>query len=185
LRFGFELIFAPCEIPPSLKEELVQEVIEITTVFSAQLYSRSHKTKRLLNELNANGDKVTEPDIITKSEDVSEAVRDLCETVGLLTATPLVGRQVGFPTRVPYTEGTRRLATLASIQRHAETTPTNHDTKKCGIVRYDDRGSRERRVAGSGLNPMSVLLARSNVRVHIGPPLLMVAPLRRTTISLV
>jgi hypothetical protein len=46
-------------------------------VFSAQLYSCSHETKRLLNELNANGDNVTEPDIITKSEDVSEAVRDL------------------------------------------------------------------------------------------------------------
>ena len=58
------------------------EVIEITTVFSAQLYSRSHKTKRLLNELNANGDNVTEPDIITKSEDVSEAVPDLLAMSG-------------------------------------------------------------------------------------------------------
>jgi hypothetical protein len=87
LHFGSELIFAPCEIqnvglsssnkgePPSFEEELAQEVIEITTVFSAQLYSRSHKTKRLLNELSANGDNVTEPDIITKSRDVSEAVR--------------------------------------------------------------------------------------------------------------
>ena len=58
------------------------EVIEITTVFSAQLYSRSHKTKRLLNELNANADNVTEPDFITKSEDVSEAVRDLLAMIG-------------------------------------------------------------------------------------------------------
>jgi hypothetical protein len=54
----------------------------ITTVFSAQLYSRSHKTKRLLNELNANGDNVTESDIITKSADVSEAVRDLLAIIG-------------------------------------------------------------------------------------------------------
>ena len=68
--------------PPSFEEELVQEVIEITTVFSAQLYSRSHKTKRLLNELNANGDNVTESDIITKSADVSEAVRDLLAIIG-------------------------------------------------------------------------------------------------------
>jgi predicted site-specific integrase-resolvase len=69
LRFDSELIFAPYEIPkhrivivnkgepPSFEEELVQEVIEITTVFSAQLYSRSHKTKRPLNELNRNCDK--------------------------------------------------------------------------------------------------------------------------------
>jgi predicted site-specific integrase-resolvase len=64
LRFGSELIFALCEIqnieiviinkgePPSFEEELAQDVIEIITVFSARLYgSRSHKTKRLLNEL--------------------------------------------------------------------------------------------------------------------------------------
>ena len=60
----------------------MQEVIEITTVFSAQLCSRSHKTTRLLNELNANGDNVTESDIITKSADVSEAVRDLLAIIG-------------------------------------------------------------------------------------------------------
>jgi len=64
LRFGSELLFALCEIqnieiiivnkgePPSFEEELAQDVIEIITVFSARLYgSRSHKTKRLLNEL--------------------------------------------------------------------------------------------------------------------------------------
>jgi predicted site-specific integrase-resolvase len=63
LRFGSELIFAICEIenieiviinkgePPSFEEELVQDVIEIITVFSARLYgSRSHKTKRLLGQ---------------------------------------------------------------------------------------------------------------------------------------
>lgn len=64
LRFGAELIFAMCEIqnieiviinkgdPPTFEEELAQDVIEIITVFSARLYgSRSHKTKRLLDEL--------------------------------------------------------------------------------------------------------------------------------------
>ena len=51
-------------------------------MFSAQLYSCSHETKRLLNELNANGDNVTESDIITKSADVSEAVRDLLAIIG-------------------------------------------------------------------------------------------------------
>ena len=93
LRFGSELIFALCEIqnieiviinkgePPSFEEELAQDVIEIITVFSARLYGRrSHKTKRLLNELNANGNN-DEPEIITKSirpEDIGdEAVRDL------------------------------------------------------------------------------------------------------------
>src|SRR5215472_13543424 len=66
LRFGSELIFALCEIqnieiiiinkgePPSFEQELAQDVIEIITVLSARLYgSRSHKTKRLLNELTA------------------------------------------------------------------------------------------------------------------------------------
>jgi predicted site-specific integrase-resolvase len=64
LRFGSELIFALCELqnieiviinkgePPSFEEELAQDVIEIITVFSARLYgSRSHKTKRMLEEL--------------------------------------------------------------------------------------------------------------------------------------
>jgi putative resolvase len=64
LRFGSELIFALCEIqnieivvinkgdPPTFEEELAQDVIEIVTVFSARLHGRrSHKTKRLLNEL--------------------------------------------------------------------------------------------------------------------------------------
>lgn len=64
LRFGWELIFALCEIqnieiviinkgePPPFEEELAQDVIEIITVFSARLYgSRSHKTKRLLEDL--------------------------------------------------------------------------------------------------------------------------------------
>ena len=69
LRFGSELIFALCEIqnieiviinkgePPSFEEELAADVIEIITVFSARLYgSRSHKTKRLLNELTEGKD---------------------------------------------------------------------------------------------------------------------------------
>jgi hypothetical protein len=80
LRFGSELIFALCEIqnveiviinkgePPSFEEELAQDVIEIITVFSARLYgSRSHKTKRLLNELTNGKAEAEEPEMITKS----------------------------------------------------------------------------------------------------------------------
>lgn len=72
LRFGSELVFALCEIqnieiviinkgePPTFEEELAQDVIEIITVFSARLYgSRSHKTKRLLNELTEKQGKAT------------------------------------------------------------------------------------------------------------------------------
>lgn len=94
LRFGSELIFSLCEIqnieiviinkgePPSFEEELAQDVIEIITVFSARLYgSRSHKTKRLLNELKEGETSAEEPRIIKKSmnpEDVEdEAVRAL------------------------------------------------------------------------------------------------------------
>jgi putative resolvase len=95
LRFGSELIFALCEIqnieivlinkgePPTFEEELVQDVIEIITVFSARLYgSRSHKTKRLLSELTEDkSDNSAETPIVTKSmrpDDVAdEDVRDL------------------------------------------------------------------------------------------------------------
>ena len=66
LRFGAELIFSLCELkgieiviihqgePPSFEEELAGDVLEIITVFSARLYgSRSHKNKKLLNDLKA------------------------------------------------------------------------------------------------------------------------------------
>ena len=65
LRFGAELIFALCEergveviiinkgSEPSFEEELAADVLEIITVFSARLYgSRSHKNKKLLENLN-------------------------------------------------------------------------------------------------------------------------------------
>ena len=61
LRFGSELIFALCEAQQievvminqgedlSFEEELVQDVLEIITVFSARLYgSRSRKNKKLV-----------------------------------------------------------------------------------------------------------------------------------------
>ena len=65
LRFGSEIIFSICEIynvevviinqserPMSFEEELVQDVLEIITVFSARLYgSRSHKNKKLVDAL--------------------------------------------------------------------------------------------------------------------------------------
>jgi putative resolvase len=65
LRFGSELVFALCEEfqvevviinqserPLSFEEELAQDVLEIITVFSAQLYgSRSHKNRKLVETL--------------------------------------------------------------------------------------------------------------------------------------
>ena len=86
LRFGSELIFSLCEIqnieiviinkgePPSFEEELAQDVIEIITVFSARLYgSRSHKTKRLLEDLkNEDG----RPRIVTKSFKTRDGAAD-------------------------------------------------------------------------------------------------------------
>lgn len=61
LRFGAELVFALCEArnvevvilnqgeETSFEEELVQDVLEIITVFSARMYgSRSHKNKKLV-----------------------------------------------------------------------------------------------------------------------------------------
>lgn len=64
LRFGAKLIFSLCEefnveiviinasLTSSFEEELVQDVLEIITVFSARLYgSRSRKNKKLLEAL--------------------------------------------------------------------------------------------------------------------------------------
>ena len=64
LRFGAELIFTFCKEknievviinqgePVSFEEELAADVLEIITVFSSKLYgSRSHKNKKLLDEL--------------------------------------------------------------------------------------------------------------------------------------
>lgn len=65
LRFGSELVFALCGLhgieiiiihkgeQPSFEEELAKDVLEIITVFSARLYgSRSHKNKKLIEDLN-------------------------------------------------------------------------------------------------------------------------------------
>jgi len=102
LRFGSELIVALCEIqnieiviintgePPSFEEELAQDVIEIITVFSAHLYgSRSHQTKRLLNELTEGKESEPRPrftrDGIIRTSISPEDVPDT-EIRGLLTA---------------------------------------------------------------------------------------------------
>jgi putative resolvase len=66
LRFGSELIFWLCEArnvqivimnqgsEATFEEELAKDVLEIITVFSARLYgSRSHKNKKLINDLQA------------------------------------------------------------------------------------------------------------------------------------
>lgn len=71
LRFGSELIFSLCEIfnvevviinqaeETSFEEDLTNDVLEIITVFSARLYgSRSHKNKKLIEELKIVADKL-------------------------------------------------------------------------------------------------------------------------------
>jgi putative resolvase len=73
LRFGAELVFALCELQgieiviihkgerPSFEEELAQDVLEITAVFSARLYgSRSKKHRKLLQDLQASADQIGE-----------------------------------------------------------------------------------------------------------------------------
>ena len=72
LRFGSELVFSLCEQfgtevvivnaseDASFEEELVEDVLEIITVFSARLYgSRSHKNKQVLDALKAATNEVT------------------------------------------------------------------------------------------------------------------------------
>jgi len=95
LRFGSDLIFSLCEIqnieiviinkgdPPTFEEELAQDVLEIISVFAARLYgSRSHKTKRLLNELSE-GKEPDDTTIITKSatSHSDPVVRNLLEAM--------------------------------------------------------------------------------------------------------
>ena len=71
LRFGAELVFALCEQfgtevviinaseEASFEEDLVQDVLEIITVFSARLYgSRSRKNKQLLDNLKVAAEEV-------------------------------------------------------------------------------------------------------------------------------
>ena len=62
LRFGAELVFAPCEArnvevviinrgaDTMFEEDLANDVLEIITVFSARLYgSRSHRNQKLID----------------------------------------------------------------------------------------------------------------------------------------
>ena len=70
LRFGSEIVFSLCEnynaevvilnkgdVQPSFEEELVRDVLEIITVFSARLYgARSHKNKTVMNKLKGVAD---------------------------------------------------------------------------------------------------------------------------------
>jgi excisionase family DNA binding protein len=73
LRFGAELIFALCEeqgvevviinqhIGSSVEQELVSDVLEIITVFSARLYGlRSHQNKALIQELEKSAQKISQ-----------------------------------------------------------------------------------------------------------------------------
>ena len=57
-HFGTEVIIVHASEDTSFEEELVQDVLDIITVFSARLYgSRSHKNKQVLDALKkaANG----------------------------------------------------------------------------------------------------------------------------------
>ena len=71
MRFGAELVFALCEHfgtevvvinaaeERSFEEDLVQDVLEIITVFSARLYgSRSHKNKQVMQQLKEVADEI-------------------------------------------------------------------------------------------------------------------------------
>ena len=86
LRFGTELIFSICEIknveviiinqgdaPKSYEEELATDIIEIITVFSARLYgSRSHKNKKLLEQMQQAADYIEEDEQENNREEVKE-----------------------------------------------------------------------------------------------------------------
>lgn len=71
LRFGSELVFSLCEHfgcevviinrteDSSFEEDLASDVLEIITVFSARLYgSRSHKNKKIIEELKSISEKL-------------------------------------------------------------------------------------------------------------------------------
>jgi putative resolvase len=71
LRFGSELVFALCEQfgvevviinrseESSYEEDLVQDVLEVITVFSARLYgSRSHTNKKLVEKLRETAEEI-------------------------------------------------------------------------------------------------------------------------------
>ena len=73
LRFGAELVFSLCEqlnvevvilnhdVNSSPEQELVQDVLEVITVFSARLYGlRSHQNKAVLEELDKSAKKILE-----------------------------------------------------------------------------------------------------------------------------
>ena len=72
MRFGAELVFALCEHfgtevviinaveERSFEEDLVQDVLEIITVFSARLYgSRSRKNKQVMQQLKEVADEIS------------------------------------------------------------------------------------------------------------------------------
>jgi len=72
MRFGAELVFALCEHfgtevvimnaaeERGFEEDLVQDVLEIITVFSARLYgSRSHKNKQVMQQLKEVADEIS------------------------------------------------------------------------------------------------------------------------------
>ena len=58
-HFGTEVVIVNASEEASFEDELVQDVLEIITVFSARLYgSRSHKNKTMVEALKAAADEV-------------------------------------------------------------------------------------------------------------------------------
>lgn len=58
-QFGAEVVVINASSETSFEDDLVQDVLEIITVFSAKLYgSRSRKNKQLLDKLKAAAEEV-------------------------------------------------------------------------------------------------------------------------------
>jgi len=58
-QFGVEIVIINRTEDTSFEEDLATEVLEIITVFSARLYgSRSHKNKKIVEELKEVGEKL-------------------------------------------------------------------------------------------------------------------------------
>jgi len=58
-QFGVEIVIINRTEDTSFEEDLATDVLEIITVFSARLYgSRSHKNKKIVEELKEVGEKL-------------------------------------------------------------------------------------------------------------------------------
>jgi hypothetical protein len=100
LRFGAELVFAMCEEfgtevmiinqspeEVSFEQELVSDMIELVTVFSARLYgARSRKNKKLIDGISQVVTQTQQENQLNKSGEKSRnryIIQEKCSTVGL------------------------------------------------------------------------------------------------------